>query len=228
MWLQNLIIEIIAAVIGILIVLWIERQRRPYLDMEVGIPGTIDSADPLKRPVITFLHVRIKNKNVPKWLSWVYDGEPALSCSAWISFYHLDGHQVFSREMTARWTETPEPNIQQFEIEKGMAARVTNVQNTVDIPPGESSQVDIVSRIKDEDECYGWNNESYLYNWRHPSWRLDKGRYIALVRVKSGGREFTDAFIVVNNVNFEDFRLEPASNQYRELVNLKPLKDQAS
>jgi len=218
MWISDLLIEVLAAVFGILIVLWIERQRRPHLTMIVGIPGTIDEADPLKRPVTTFTHVRIQNRNVPRLISWVYIGEPALSCAAWVAFHHLDGHQVFAKEMTARWTETPEPEVQQFKVGDTMAARVTNIQNTVDIPPGESAQIDVVSRIKDEEQCFGWNNESYLHNWRHPSWRLEKGRYIAKVRVKSGGREFTDAFLIVNDVGFDDFRLEPASTDYRNLV----------
>ena len=218
MWISDLLTEVLAAVVGIVIVLWIERQRRPHLSMEVGIPGTIDEADLLKRTPTTFLHVRIRNRNVPRWIGWVYNGEPALSCSAWVAFHHLDGHQVFAKEMTARWTETPEPEVQQFKVADKMAARVTNVQNTVDIPPGDSAQIDVVSRIKADQECFGWNNESYLYNWRHPAWRLDKGRYIARVRVKSGGREFTDAFLIVNDVGFDDFRLEPLSPEYRALV----------
>lgn len=214
----DLIIEILALVLGIAIVLWIERQRRPHLTMSVGIPGTIDAADPLKRPITTFLHVRIQNRSVPRLISWVYDGEPALSCAAWVSFHHLDGQQIFREEMTARWTETPEPEFEQFKVGNQTAVRVTKVQNTVDIPPGESSQIDAVSRIDGEDECYGWNNQSYLHNWRHPDWKLDKGRYIARVRAKSGGREFVDAFMIVNDVGFDDFRLEPGTSEYRKLV----------
>ena len=214
----NLLIEVVALVLGIAIVLWIERQRRPHLSMSVGIPGTIDQADPLKRPATTFLHVRIRNRTVPRLISWVYDGEPALSCASWVSFHHLDGHQIFEKEMTARWTETPEPELQQFKVDEKVVVRVTNVQNTVDIPSGESTQIDVVSRIDGDDECYGWNNQSYLHNWRHPDWKLDKGRYIARVRVKFSGREFTEAFMIVNDVGFEDFRLEPATSEYRQRV----------
>jgi len=186
--------------------------------MEVGIPGTLDAADPLQRPVTTFLHVRIKNRTVPQWIAWVYNGEPALSCSAWVSFHHLDGHSIFSEEMTARWTETPEPEIQRFKVGETTAVRVINVQNTVDIPPGESTQIDVVSRIEGDDACYGWNNRSYLHDWRNPKWPLGEGRYLARVRVKTGGREFTEAFIIVNDVPFDDFRLELASDEYRKLV----------
>jgi hypothetical protein len=31
--------------------------------------------------------------------SRVYRGEPALNCRAWITFYHLDSHRIFEREM---------------------------------------------------------------------------------------------------------------------------------
>jgi hypothetical protein len=64
-----------------------------------------------------------------------------------------------------------------------------------------------VFRAKGEDQCYGWNNESYLHDWRHPSWRLEKGRYVARVRVKTGGHEYTNAFLIANDVPYEDFRL---------------------
>ena len=53
------------------------------------------------------------------------------------------------------------------------------------------------------------------YAWRHPSWELEKGRHIAKIRVEVGGREFVGIFLVVNDVRWEDFRLEPASEDLK-------------
>ena len=211
----NFLINLIAGVVGILIVLWIERQRRPNIFMKVGEPGRITVADPLKRPPASWLNVEVHNRSIPSWLRWVYDGEPALSCRAWITFHHLDGHRVFNREMYVRWSETPEPRVRFTPIEDGKVARLVGVQDTVDIPPGEYTNLDVVFRVDGEDACYGWNNESYLHNWRHPSWQLDKGRFIAKVRVKTGGREFVDAFMIVNDVPYQDFRLETIDNNLK-------------
>jgi hypothetical protein len=227
----NFLINLLAGVVGIFIVLWIERQRRPIITMDLAQPNQIDSDDPLGRPVAKWLYVRIHNKSMHRWLAWVYNREPALTCKAWVSFYHLDGYRVYDREMNARWSETPEPNLIVTEInrnnnigasstaapknmvaaekvtEKLQFSRLVNIQETVDIPPGESTNIDIAFRLKGEDECYGWCNESYLYNWKHPAWQLEKGRYIAKVRVKTGGKEFLDTFLIENSVPFEDFRL---------------------
>lgn len=214
----NFTINLIAGVVGILIVLVIERQRRPCIRMQVGEPGKLLPDDPLGRPEITWLRVQVHNIEMPRWLSWVYDRDPALNCRAWITFYRFDGHRVFDEEMEARWTETPEPIVEIKETEKGPVGRLVNVQHTVDIPPGEYVNVDIACRLKGKDQCYGWNNESYLYNWCHPRWKLGKERYIAKVRVKTGGREFIDAFLIVNDVPYEDFRIEALHDELRARV----------
>ena len=217
-YMPDFLINLIAGIVGIFIVLWIERQRRPDLSIAVGAPGTIDEKDPLKRMVTTFLHAKVSNRKIPKWISWAYDGEPALSCEAWVRFFHLDGQPVFEKEMTARWAESPEPQLITFDVEGGKAAKIIGYQNTIDIPPADSTQVDIVARIKGDENCYGWNNESYLYNWKHPKWVINPGRYIAVVRVKTGGRQFREAFLIVNDVPFGDFRLESAPEDYRDKV----------
>jgi hypothetical protein len=203
----NFILSLVSGIIGILIVLWIERQRRPSLTLKLGQTGEIKDDDPLKRTPSKWLHVQVHNRNVPKWLAWVYHGEPALSCRAWITFHHLDGQRVFDREMVVRWSGSDEPKVEILNTEKGQAARLIGAQNSFDIPPGEHTDIDIVFRAKSDDDCYGWNNESYLHNWRHPDWHLEKERYIAKVRVKTGGHEYVNAFLIANDVRYEDFRL---------------------
>ena len=71
-------------------------------------------------------------------------------------------------------------------------------------------------RAKGSENCYGWTNESYLYNFEHPSWKLDKGRYVVRIRVVTGGREFVDAFRIVNDAPFDDFRLEKVDEQTKK------------
>ena len=200
-------INLLATVLGILIVLLLERKRRPQLSMTIGQSSTIEKNDTLNRSPCTWLHVQIHNPSLPRFLAWCYDREPAFSCHAWVTFHHLDGVRVFDRKMNARWSDTPPPEI--ADMYKQTKTLPKTVQETVDIPPGEYANIDIALRLEGEDECYGWNNENYLYdNNKNPNWRLDKGRYIAQVTVKSAGRQFTDAFMVCNDVPYQDFRLE--------------------
>ena len=237
----NFIINLLAGIVGILVVLWIERQRRPRIFMDVGKHNEIGPNDPLGRSPAKWLYVQIHNKGMPRWLAWVYNRESAQSCRAWITFYHLDGNRVYDREMHARWSETPEPNVVVTEVsgnrtqadhptaapkdlmtiggssDRPCFVRLVNVQETIDIPPGEHAKVDVVFRMADEDDCYGWCNDSYLYNWKHPGWRLEKGRYIAKVRVKTGGKEWVDTFLVENSVPYGDFRLVHDQGQMKHL-----------
>lgn len=218
----NFILSLVSGVVGILVVLWIERHRRPSLSIKLGQPSQIKESDFLGRPVSTWLHVQIHNRNVPKWLAWVYHGEPALACRSWITFHHLDAKRVFDREMEARWSDSDEPKVEITNTDKGQVLKLVGVQNTFDIPPGEHTDVDVVIRDKSNDDCFGWNNEKYLFNWRHAKWYLGgKGRYIARIRVKTGGQEYVNAFLIVNDEGYDDFRLEEVDDETKKKLDIE-------
>lgn len=207
----DFLINLLAGVVGILIVLALERQRRPKLQIKIGeIVSPFLENDPLGRKQCRWPLVEIHNLKITRWLAWVYDGDPALACRAWISFHNpIDGGRIFREAMPARWNEADQPRVVPFSGLDGKTFTVLQgVQYAIDIPTGECMQIAPVYRAKDSVSCYGWNNESYLYNFEHPSWKLDKGRYIARIRVVTGGREFVDAFKIVNDAPFEDFRIE--------------------
>jgi hypothetical protein len=158
--------------------------------------------------------VEIHNEKIPWWLALVYDGDPAFACRAWISFHSpVDGGRIFVNEMPARWSEADQPRLA---AQKGTDGKeygvLENVQYAIDIPTGESMTVAPLYRAVDNESCYGWTNDSYLHGFQHPSWKLDKGRYIARIRAVTGGREFVDAFLVVNDAPFSDFRIEPVDS----------------
>lgn len=205
---MNFLINLLAGVVGILIVLWIEGKRRPFLTLSIGKPGEINKDDPLKRQQSKWLHIQVHNRNVPKWLSRVYHGEPALTCRAWITFYDLEGNRIFENDMVARWSGSDEPKIEVLNTQAGQIMRLVGAQNSFDIPPGENTDIDVVFRAASETNCYGWNNESYLHNWRHPNWNLGKGKFIAKVRIKTGGHEFRKQVLIMNDSTFDNFRLE--------------------
>jgi len=211
----SFIIDALAGVVGILVVLWLERHKRPGLTMMIESPSYRLEKDLAGRELGTWLRVYIHNKNVPHWLAWVYDGETAIACRARITFHHLDGYRVFGDDMIGRWAGTPEPAlIRVGQTETGQPlVRLSYVPQIIDIQPGTSELLDVVYRAKGDSECWGWNNNSYLYARKNPEWKLDKGRYIAKLTVKTGGREFTDAFLIVNDVAYDNFRLERLDEQ---------------
>lgn len=214
----NSLISFFASFIGVLLVLWIERQRRPKLSMSIGGPNYLKENDVLGRPECKWLRVFIKNRDVPRFILWFYQGEPALSCQAKITFFHLDKQKVFDREMEGRWAGSQEPKSESIDTINGLAYRLVVFQHTYDIPSGEGADLDIAIRLNGEEECYGWTDESYINNWKHPQWKLDRGRYIAKISIKTGGREFSDAFYIVNDIPYNDFRLAPVEHKIKKEI----------
>lgn len=207
----------IGALLSLFISIFIEFQRKPKLYFEIESPphdATYKNQDPC---TARFVRVFLHNKRIGKWLTWV-GRDIAMQCSGEIQFHHIsDGTRVFSKSMPIRWTGSDEPLTPQilpdgrigflFDITKYSAAFRR------DIFPDLKEGIDIAARFDDDVDCYGWSNDSYLpgKGWRNPDWRLPRGRYLVTVRVKSSGETTKAAFQLENDVNRDNFRLQPAT-----------------
>lgn len=81
----------------------------------------------------------------------------------------------------------------------------------MDIPAGEQEDLDVVVRCDDDDDCFGFNNDSYRTNWKNDQWKLPKGRYLVEVTVRSAGQKISATFGLNNDSRRDQFRLETAS-----------------
>jgi hypothetical protein len=216
----DFLVNLLAGVVGILIVLSLERKRRPKILMKIGKTEGLPANDPGGRKECRWPHIEVHNSKIAWWLSWVYDGDPAFACRAWISFHNpTDGGRIFSQEMPARWSESHPPTITRIQLPSGASAAGLEVaQYAIDIPTGDRVTLAPVYRARDSDSCHGWNNESYLHGFEHPLWKLDKGRYAVRIRVVTGGREFVDAFKIINDAPFDDFRLEELDQESKAIL----------
>ena len=143
------------------------------------------------------LRLKLENKPLPKIFKWLMRF-PANNCHGFINFYHLDGNNLFKRPMTLRWANAPEPNplIVCIDGKKGEIydpVIINYMQNTT-IYPGESAEIDIVVKIDEDFDCYGWNNESYRCSGRNSDFRLPIGRYRVEITILSSGKKFTKKF----------------------------------
>lgn len=205
---------IIGAVIAALVTITVEYLRKPSLDISLADPG-IDNYDNRPARLKKALRLKLGNRSLPWWAKWM-SRNPALQCSGYISFYHLDGQNVFGRSMIIRWPESPEPIPLLFEFDGKQASiidpsRIT-LEQRKDVFPGEAELIDVACRFDEDDDCYGWNNESYFSNppWRNPSWQLPKNRYIINVTIVTSGEKLSRIFRLINDVGIKDFRLENA------------------
>ncbi len=215
-WVLSFVLSFIASLFAVIVALWIERFRRAGLSLTIGDTNEIPANDPAGRLRAKWLYVSVSNRNVPGLLSWAFTGDHAFSCRAWITFYHLDGTKYFNREMEGRWALTAEPEVTERRVNGGTVYQIRNYREGIDLPPGEKTPVDVVVKFYDEAECYGWNNDSYATAGRNSNWRIPLGRYLVKVIVRSSGIDYGKVFMLINDVPYQDFRLEPLTNAHKE------------
>lgn len=208
----------IGALLSLIISIYIEYQRKPKLSLKIEDPpfdATYTSA-PAKEA--RFLRVHLINHAMNKWLRWL-GRNAAMGCFGYIQFYHIDnGAPVFSKQMPVRWSKSDEPvshYMQDGQIIQLFDPAKYNSAFRRDCFPGSEELIDIVARYDNEDECYGWCNDSYLPDkgWRNQDWKLPKGRYLIKVTVISSGDNVSDIFQLENSVTKQHFRLLKASEQ---------------
>ncbi len=195
----NLISSSIAGLLGAFVAFWIERNRRPKLTFEIEKP-------PVSLGNRTHLRILVHNQRMR-----FFERNPALMCSALIEFYYPDPDRIpvysnddgTAKSMQGRWACTPEP-VQPILLPNGQQAKaLPNIPHNVDIPVDEKCALDVAMRFSGEDVCYGWNNDGYFHvNFKNDKWRLSRGKYIVKVKVKTGGREFNQEFLLINDIEF--------------------------
>lgn len=198
---------IVGGIITILTAICVEALRRPVLNLVIEEP-------PFERPIIDGdgkekkrrnLRLKLRNKPLPTIVRFM-QRSAALQCRGEITFHNLDGQLFFRRTMPVRWVKSPEPianqildrdgNVQFFIRDFARAA----TESRIDVYPGEEELLDVAIRFDCEPDCYGWNNDSYLYNWRNPDWKLPSERYLVKVVITSSGQKCVGKFRLINNV----------------------------
>lgn len=204
---------VLGAIVAILITILIEKLRKPNLRIKMGEPVDQEYKD---RPArfARFLVVEVLNKPLPRWARWM-TREAATQCHGTITFYHLDGQNVFGRIMPTRWSSSPEPLPTRISVDDKVFLIAESsrfaISTRTDIYPGEPETSGVVARFDDDEECYGWSNENYFSDpiWRNPDWRLPNNRYLVKVVIITAGEKVSKVFRLINDVPRTDFRLEP-------------------
>jgi hypothetical protein len=206
----------LGAIISIVTTITVEYLRKPRLKIQIA-EHTDVTYDNRPAGEVRFLHLKLVNESLSPLLRWMLR-ETALQCHGTISFHHLDGQNVFGRSMPIRWSGSPEPVTLNFVVavdDKRFTiidpTRLTLISR-MDVQPGESETFDVAAKFDNEEECYGWSNESYFSEpiWRNPDWRIPRGRYLIKATIVSAGQKVTEIFRLINDVDQQDFRLEPA------------------
>jgi len=210
--------------ITVLTAIGVEYLRRPRLRLTIEDPP-LDMPSPNGSGLRRNLRLMLHNAPLPFGTGWM-QRVAATQCRGEITFHHLnDGQDIFGRAMAVRWVKSPEPIANQIINPEGKIqfyirdfARAAT-ESRIDVYPGEGQLLDVAIRFDGEAECYGWNNDSYFYNWRNPNWKLPGGRYLVKAVITSSGQKCVDIFRLINDVESRTaFRLIPASPDDRAKV----------
>jgi hypothetical protein len=207
----------LGALLSILASIAIEYERKPKLKFSIEEPP-LEQQFGEGRPGRNgrFVRVYVTNKPMPRLFRWL-GRSAAYQCTGKIQFYHPDGAEVFSRAMPVRWAGSDEPVSYQA-LPEGKVAELFdpakyNAAFRRDCFPGSPELVDVAARFDDEEDCFGWSNETYLpgKGWRNPEFRLPKGRYFLKITINSSGDKVCGFFALENSVAKQHFRLLPTS-----------------
>ncbi len=188
------VISLAASLVAVVLVLWLERQRRPLLDAIVRDPTVIPAGD--LRPQCTWLQVGIENKPCPYWLSWVYQREPALGVRGYLTFHQPCGCRLLDGHMPVRWSSSPEVRVQPTQIGGQTVAYLENDVKKADVLANAIEPIHPVITFPDG-AIHGWTNESYAHSWRHPSWGIQETHFVVLLTLTCSDRTFQWAFKVL-------------------------------
>jgi len=181
-------LQFLASFVGgffaVLLALWIDRKRLPNLDIRPSEEAHLDVTYPAHHmghggERWKYFSVAVRNEPLPKPFSWI-PRQPAENCRATISFFKL-GEDFPLFVMLGRWASTPEvaylPNGHQI-------VKVTH-PDPVTIAPGNREILNVVAKHENDREAYGWNNDSYLHEWRTLKAKLDPGNYIVKIDIST-------------------------------------------
>jgi hypothetical protein len=215
---SSLVSAVFVGIVGSLCVsLLVEWYRQPSLKIEIIPPEQIPLfTNFVVVAVFTALRVRVSNSKPPWFPLNLIQRQSARDCRATLIFSQND--TPVTRQMPGRWAGSVQPvpiegvikssgeTIQLYDI-----ARLS-AESRIHIPAGESEILDVAVRFTEETVAFGWTNESYRHNCRHPEYSLPIGVYLVEIIVQSEGVKKKIKFRLDNNYTINSFRLSPLGN----------------
>lgn len=192
---ENFLISFAASLVAVVVVLWLERQRRARLHF-MTLPLTAIPDGDLARQQCSWPQLELQNLACPEWIDWVYTREPALSCRVHVAFFRPCGEPIFGREMAARWSSSIEPRLEERTVGGVALAYLRDSVPAADIHSNHAESIHPIIIFPRPLEIFGWTNESYAYGWKHPDWQIRERHFVIRLRATTADREFIACFRV--------------------------------
>lgn len=193
---------LLGALIGFGTVILVEWLKTPNLIFE---RGSEDDDRNIRRK---FIHIKVKNINRKIKFSPI----STLTASSTRAIV-----KIADKEFNGRWTSKAEPLIYgQGNIPIAVDPNAILTTPREDLQPSkngeEAVQIAIGVKYENEDEFYGFNNESYLYQQsqlKNPNYKFGLGNFEGEITLLTLGKKYNQKFKVYNpSKNRKDFHLD--------------------
>jgi|SRR5208283_2861495 len=122
--------------------------------------------------------IQVEHTKIHGLLAWlIRSRETALRCKGDLTFFSFDGVELF--KMQGRWASTPEISY----LSPIFQSQTIMYPEAVDILYNDNQMLDCIVQFDNDQEAYGWNNESYPTLGKNPRCKLPIGEYRVVVRV---------------------------------------------
>jgi hypothetical protein len=209
MTIWEILISLVISVISIFLALLYENLGSPrlFFSIKPKKPIKIGNQDTY------FLNLYVINKPHKYWP--LVTRETAYSCHGDITFKDRASKKTFG-PMPIRWSGNPEPikfDVVDNHIVSLIEPSLLKSSRYIDIPRDEKEEIDVAVRFLQDHQAYGWNSESYLHQSKNPELELSPGTYEIEVKITCSGSSKKEKFLLINQPDIQDFRLEPFTPQ---------------
>ncbi len=220
----DLMLTMLSAFLGALLSLFasllIENLRKPKLSFQIEDPP-LDRKYP-RHPAKSARFLRVLFVNKPLRL---FNRNSAFQCHGHVQIHHFeDGAPLFDKPMPLRWAGAGDPVTPQIAPDGKVVEMLDPIKYQESFwrncHPSVPETIDVVARFDNDKECYGWTTENYLYQWRNPSWKIPKGRYLVVITVETSGEKVKGVFELENSVGKKDFRLMRATTSDKKKLRM--------
>lgn len=193
---ENILISFLSSILGVILALIFDREKYPKLDIIAGEEANSDNTYASGNQTgkrWKFFRVSVINRKIHPCLSWLMLRQTAENCRATVYIKGINNSTDFSYK--GRWASTPElPHLSNGDA----LLKLLYYPDPVTIEEGEREILDIFTKNEDDNEAYGWNNESYYHQWRNEDYKLNQGLYKLKVVINTQNGVSSSKEFVIN------------------------------
>ena len=167
----------------------------------------LGSEDESPNGTLKFVHINIINLDNPSWFV-IFRRRSAEYCKVKLKILNTDGNTLCS--FFGRWSSKGEPitSDRKIDISKFPEGVIASVSPSKSLDELQEGKMAVAVKFHNENPCYGFNDWSYAYDFKHPQFALQRGKYKVNVEVQTSSQRFYKDFTLNNqSLDIKDFTL---------------------